>query len=278
MTSVQKIIKYLATAFAIFLSVSIIGGIITALSGISFILSDKDKKEPVGEMTAYPVSEEISSLQINLSAAELIIRNSDNFSVESNHNYITVETNNGKLIIDETETPISIAAKGVTVILNVPENFIFDDVELETGAGHVKIDTLAADVLDITFGAGEAEIESLTANSRAQIDGGVGEITIKDGLLRNLDLDMGVGELTLTSRLEGESDLDYGVGETNLTLLGSPDEYKIKLDKGIGEAKLQGEDMNDDSVYGGGTNRIEIDGGIGELKIEFEEYKTDTVI
>ena len=41
MNSVQKVIKYLAMAFAIFLSVSIIGGIITGLAGVSYILSGK---------------------------------------------------------------------------------------------------------------------------------------------------------------------------------------------------------------------------------------------
>ena len=43
MTSVQKAIKYLAMAFAVFLSVSIIGGIFTGLAGVSFIFSDKEK-------------------------------------------------------------------------------------------------------------------------------------------------------------------------------------------------------------------------------------------
>ena len=71
--------------------------------------------------------------------------------------------------------------------------------------------------------------------------------------------------------MRGKSQLDYGVGETNLTLLGSREDYKIEIDKGIGEAKLEGESMKDDSVYGWGENRIEIDGGIGAIYIEFSE-------
>ena len=48
----------------------------------------------------------------------------------------------------------------------------------------------------------------------------------------------------------------------------------IELDKGIGEARLDGKKMSDDSVYGAGKNFIEIDGGIGELNITFKA-KTD---
>ena len=44
----------------------------------------------------------------------------------------------------------------------------------------------------------------------------------------------------------------------------------IELDKGIGEARLDGKKMSDDSVYGAGKNFIEIDGGIGELCITFK--------
>ena len=135
----------------------------------------------------------------------------------------------------------------------------------------MKIDALSADVLRLSLGAGEAEINNLTANSRADIEGGAGELTINGGMLCNLALDMGVGELTLKSRIEGKSDLNYGIGEANLTLLGHREDYQIELDKGIGEAKLEGENMRDDSVYGAGRNLIEIDGGIGEINIRFLE-------
>lgn len=270
MTSLQKAIKYLAMAFAVFLSVSIIGGICTGLAGVSYIFSDKER-EPAGETQVYPIDGEVSSLSVTLRVADLRIKTADKFSVESNHKYISVSLNDGKLCIDETKKVFSPINNRVTVIVYVPENFVFDDVQIETGAGEVKVDMLSADVLSLSLGAGEAEIKNLTANSRADIDGGAGELTINGGLLRNLELDMGVGELSLKSRIEGKSSLNYGIGEAKLTLLGSREDYQIALDKGIGEATLEGDSMRDDSVYGAGINKIEIDGGIGEIKIRFIE-------
>ena len=270
MNVAQKVIKYLAMAFAIFLSVSIIGGIITGLTGVSYFLSDR-KDEAVGEMQMYPIEGEISSLSVSLSGAELKIKTADKFSVESNHNYISVKSEDGKLCINETKKLFSVHPKGVTVVLNIPEGLIFDDATVETGAGKVKIDSLVADVLELSLGAGEARIKNLTANSRADIDGGAGEINIDGGKLCNLKLDMGVGALTLKSRIEGQSRLDYGIGKTKLTLLGSREDYKIEIDKGIGKAKIAGESMPDDSVYGAGENSIEIDGGIGNLSVDFSE-------
>lgn len=270
MTSIQKVIKYLAMAFAIFLIVNIIGGIIMGLAGVSFIFSDS-YKEPVSEIKIYPIEDEIYSLSVKLSGAEFRIQTADNFSVQSNHKYISVNSENGKLCINETKKLFSFSPKGVTVILYIPEDFVFDDATIETGAGKVKIDFLSTETLKLSLGAGEAEIKNLTADSRADIDGGAGKLTIDGGRLCNLRLDMGVGELTLKSRIEGKSSLDYGIGETKLTLLGTRQDYQIELDKGIGEAKLEGESMQDDSVYGAGKNKIEIDGGIGAITIEFSE-------
>lgn len=276
MTSAQKVMKYLAMAFAIFLSISIIGGIITGLAGVSYILSGRNN-DAVGEMQAYPIEGEIFSLSLSLSEAELKIKTSDKFSVESNHNYISVKSNNGQLCITETKNLFSVYPSGVTVVLNIPEGFVFDNATVETGAGKVEMDALLCDVLNLSLGAGEAEIRNLTTNTRTDIDGGAGKLSIDGGRLSNLKLDMGVGALTLKSRIEGQSYIDYGIGETRLTLLGSREDYQIEIDKGIGEAKLEGESLRDDSVYGTGKNRIEIDGGIGAIHIEFSEDGTQEV-
>lgn len=270
MTSFQKVTKYIAVALAIFLIVTIIGGIITGLTGISYILSDKEI-ESIGEMKDYSIEGEISSLSVNLSGAQLKIKTADKFSVQSNHKYISVKEDDGKLTISEKNKPFSFFTEGVTVVLNVPKDFVFDDAVIDTGAGEVQIDALSCDALELSLGAGKAEIKNLTANSRAEIDGGAGELGIKGGKLCNLKLDIGVGKLKLKSRIEGKSELDYGVGEADLILIGSKEDYKIELDKGIGDAKLSGEDMKDNSVYGSGKNLIEIDGGVGAINIEFSE-------
>ena len=68
MTSLQTVIKYLAIAFAVFLCVSIIVGIVTGLASLSYLISSKNK-EPAAEMQTYPIESEISSLSVDLSAA-----------------------------------------------------------------------------------------------------------------------------------------------------------------------------------------------------------------
>ena len=86
MTSAQRIIKYCALAFAVFLSVSIIGGIISMFVCLTGIFGGDDA---TGEMQSYTVNENIENLDIDISAATLEIKNGKDFSVESNHNSVS---------------------------------------------------------------------------------------------------------------------------------------------------------------------------------------------
>ena len=259
MTTVQKIIKYLAIAFAIFLSISIIAGICSALFTVANLFGANTESEIVNQS----IGSDFTSISVNLSAAELEIKTGDKFTVETNHKYLKCEEKDDILKISETRTLFASHPRGMKVILTIPQDKIFDYVDIRAGAGSVTIDELSSNMLNIDLGAGELTAQILDASDKAEIDGGAGSVTISDGRLNNADIDMGVGELNLTSELSGKSSIDYGVGETNIVLIGEADDYKIELDKGVGEARLDGKKISDDSVYGIGSRHIEIDGSIG---------------
>ena len=276
MTTAQKIIKYCAIAFAVFLIVSIIGGICGAIASISMLCGDEDV---VGEMKSYDVTETVKRLEIDLSGARLTIKTGDRFVVESNHKYLKVETGDSALTIKEDQPAFGFHSEGAQVILTVPEDFTFESVIISAGAGAIKADALLAERLSLDLGAGEVDIETLTATAKASINSGAGELKISGGELADLDLDIGVGEANLKSCLTGDCSIDYGVGELNLTLVGAQEDYCITMDKGLGTAIINGVKMEDDTVYGSGETTVEVDGGVGELKIGFapaaDEKKED---
>lgn len=265
MTTLQKVIKYLAYAFAIFLTVSIIGGILGAVGIFGEFL---DNDNALGELETYSVSDNITELDIEINAADFSVKQSDRFYVESNLKNIKVTDNNGILKIKDTKKTM-LSHKGGTLVLYLPKNIILKKADIITGAGRVDVDTLSSDSLELELGAGEVKINSLTATKSADIDGGAGKITISDGSLCNLDLDMGVGQLNLKSALVGNSELDLGIGETNLTLVGNKDDYSIKTEKGIGSITIDGKKTQD--FNSNGKNRVEINGGVGEINVSFEK-------
>lgn len=267
MTQFQKIVKYLATAFAIFLSVCIIGGACTVFASIYMLFIQPEK--PVIDATNHTFTTEITKLDIDVNAANLSITVGEDFSVKSNIENLDVKENNGKVKIYEPKRFLP-NSNGVNLDITIPTFNSLEEVKIETKAGKVDIEQLYADKIDFIFGAGEVKIGDLVAYDKADIDGGAGAITIDDSELNSIEFDMGVGELNLTGKLTGRNKFNFGVGEANINLEGTKEDYSFKIDKGIGDARIEDVKLKDDSVYGAGNNYIDIDGGIGAINIKFK--------
>lgn len=270
MTTLQKVIKYLAIAFAIFLTVTIIGGILSAVGLFGGLFAWDAATE---EMKTYSVTSEIHSLNIQINAADLYIKESEAFSVESNLKYLKVEEKGDVLIIEETKK-FSGSYNDAVLTICVPAGTVFDKTDLTTGAGRLTIETLSSGTLDFVLGAGDVSINSLIATKSADIEGGAGRITISSGALKDLDLEMGVGQLNLTSVLTGDCQMDLGIGESNITLIGDKNDYKFDLEKGLGNISVDGKNVSDFGSSGNGVNKVEINGGIGAINVKFMEDDT----
>ena len=274
MTTLQKVIKYLALAFAIFLTVSIVGGILSAVGLLGSLFSNDDAEwgDVIGETKTYTVSSEISDLNIQINAADFYIKEGNSFSVESNLKNLEVDEKNGCLTLkDLTKIKLngSNAYENAVLTIYVPVGTVFDNVNIKTGAGRFTVDSLSAASIGFELGAGDVTISKLIAEKSANIEGGAGRITISDGAIKNLDLEMGLGQLNLTSALTGDCNLDSGVGEMNVTLLGSKDDYELDIEKGIGNITVDGKNVTDFGSSGNGTNEVDIHGGVGAINVRF---------
>ncbi len=278
MTSVQKMIKYAAMAFAIFLIVNIISAIIIGLYTLGNVFGlvsstnetiTEDLKVISGEIY------EISTLKINVGFTNLYIKTGEKFRVETNNSNISYKENNGSVIIKEkTSKWLNInhnTENSLTVYL--PKDMkALDEVKIENGAGTVNIDSLETQRLYLEVGAGKVHIEDIIATQEAKIDGGAGKIEIKSGKINNLDLNMGVGETIIQAEITGKSDIDAGIGNLEISLYGDKEDYKIDSNKGLGKIKIDNRDVTgDDLSFGYGENYIKIDGGVGNITVDFEQ-------
>ncbi len=218
----------------------------------------------------YEITSDIHSLDIQINAADFKIELGDEFSVESNLKYLSVSEKDDVLTITDEAKSNSNYSNAI-LTLYVPNGIVFDDVYITSGAAKLTVDTLSANSLELKLGAGDVRFESLNASSNADIKGGAGQITIASGTLNDLTLEMGMGELDLSVALLGNSDLKLGVGESNLTLIGSKDDYKVDIKKGLGSIFVDGKNVSDYDSSGNGQSHIHIEGGIGAAHIVFRE-------
>ena len=192
MTTAQKVIKYLALSFAIFLIVTIISGILGALYALSGVLGlQKEDKKIKDEMSMINFeNSEVATLDIDVAFTNLIIKTGDVLLAETNNEDINCKQNNQNLQINEKQHSLFSGNDKGDLIIYIPENLEFEKVKINAGIGSLelnilgnkKIYTIKADkgigsikidgkevADDVTYGDGKNTIK---------IDGGIGSINV----------------------------------------------------------------------------------------------------
>lgn len=268
MTAFQKTVKYLSLTLAILLAVSIIVGVVGAIGGLVFMNNNKLLDENI----EIRIDGEVYDLDIDLGGARLTIAVGEAYSVSTNIDGIKVENDRGTLKIKQKTQHFNFSYNEIgEVVLTIPQSATFNEISLDMGAGDIRSCPLTCKHADIDLGAGDARFDALTVFENAEIDTGAGRFTVSDGAIHDLELDHGVGEANITSSLSGECSIDGGVGALNLRVLGVESEYTLKLSTGIGSLRVSGTHLRGDQTLGNGRNVISISGGVGDIRVDFSD-------
>lgn len=270
MTEGQKIIKYLAIAFAVFLIISIFSAIFWTISSVSILLGlSKENSVNMENMQVIATDTNVNNLKIELNFTNLEIKRGSEFRVETNNSKISYKNKNGNVLIEEKNNFLNFGDMEKTIlVIYIPDNMeTLNKVEIESGANTAIIKDLQLKEFDFEQGAGEVSLENLTVSGNANIDGGTGKMNVLSSTLNNLDLSLGVGEFSFNGKLTGNNEIDAGIGNVNITLTDGLENYRIKASKGIGDVKIGNDRIASNTTYGNGTTLIDVDGGIGSILI-----------
>lgn len=275
MTTTQKIIKYLAIAFALFLVISIFS-IIFGLSReiISSINSDKKDSKLLEEYTTISNNvNNIESFKIDISNDNIKIKEGEKFEVKTNDPDVKFYHENSKVKIKTDKTfswHLSNSSRG-TIIIYLPNESNISELDLNLGAGKIDIDKIFVETLLMDLGAGTMAAKEINVYEKATINGGAGNINIYSGTINNLNLKLGAGNASIQSDLTGSNTLTTGVGKLNLGLSQSKDNYKFDISKGLGNIILNDFDVSEDILIGDGETKIKISGAVGNIIINTAE-------
>lgn len=275
MTTTQKIIKYLAIAFALFLVISIFS-IIFGLGHeiISSINSYKKDSKLLEEYTTISNNvNNIESFKIDISNDDIEIKEGEKFEVKTNDPDVKFYHENSKVKIKTDKTfswHLSNSSRG-TIIIYLPNEFNISELDLNLGAGKIDIDKIFVETLLMDLGAGTMTAKEINVYEKATINGGAGNINIYSGTINNLNLKLGAGNASIESDLTGSNTLTTGVGKLNLGLSRSKDNYKFDISKGLGNIILNDFDVSEDILIGDGETKIKISGAVGNIIINTAE-------
>lgn len=271
MTTIQKIVKYLAIALALFIIFNIFYGAIELtkiiVTSVSNEINNKEELKEGYNIISNDILE-INTLKIFNDNDNIEIKVGDSFKVITNDLNVKYNYENGTSTIS-SESDLNLIKKNRgNIIIYIPDNYNINNVELHFGAGKLEIEKLLVNELIMELGAGKVNIDNLSVLSSAKITGGAGNIKIEDCIFNNLILKLGIGNTKIVGNLLGDNSITTGVGKLSLDLTNNLDNYSFTINKGIGTIKIDDNEVfNSNSLIGNGVNKISINGGIGNVDI-----------
>lgn len=192
---------------------------------------------------------DIRKLDIEIGGAELIIQEGDAFllEVKGTNNYKD-KVKNGVWNIEHT----SIGGSNIQFIVTIPEGYVFEDVDIECGAGVSRVEGLSTAKLDVETGAGEIVFNDLAVTQSSDFEVGLGVIEVSGG------------------DLQGKVKISCGMGSASFAI-GIPDDFGYRVECGAGSVHLNGESFSglgvDRSHNTNAATVYDIECGMGSVEV-----------
>ena len=228
--------------------------------------------------TLYPDTDAvIKELKIELGGGSFETRTSDTgeFYVKtSGMDKIQVYEEKGVLHIKSVNTRVKLTSNYGKVIFYVPENYYYEGVEIELGAGEMTFDDLNAKKVSLEVGAGVIRCKSISAQE-LEASVGMGQIELSKMDVDKLEAEVGMGEFVGSGVINNNGKLECSMGNVELTLDGSSQDYNYRLEAAAGNV-----DIGRDSFSGLATDRridnnaastLEIECSMGNISVKFTE-------
>lgn len=289
MNGLQKVIKYCAMAFAVFLSVVILGtiisvvvGVTTGIAGVNFLLDDDKERINLSEEYSLEEARElgITSILVDCSA-EIVVQPGEELSIEAvdvTEDY-EIRQNNGRFSIVQDRPEIKIGfwfddiSEQEKVVVTIPAELSMEKIEIKSGSGEVTVKDLMTENrimlenLSIDSGSGRVILENVDAD-RLYVDSGSGMVTLAGARLSETEINSGSGGVAIDASALGKLLLNTGSGGVHMDNVEARD---AEVDTGSGRVSYVGVLTGTcEFETGSGTLTLRLDGKEEDYKVKAE--------
>lgn len=157
--------------------------------------------------------------------------------------------------------------------LYVPMDIILEEVNIDLGAGQMKLDNLKTKDMEVDMGAGQILSDGLQAE-KVSISVGAGEIVLDEVQVKDVQAEVGAGNCEIKGNVTGDIEAECAMGNMTFVLEGSEQDfnYEIQCVTGnitIGNSEYSGVSQ-EQSIHNNATRNMELECAMGNVEVEFE--------
>lgn len=160
------------------------------------------------------------------------------------------------------------------ITLYVPVNYVFDEVELEIGAGILEMGNLQATKVALETGAGEITADTIQCEEFV-VSVGMGECVVKEITAKSLEGDVGAGNLEFAKVTADLIEMECSMGNLEMEVTGAKEDYNYNIECGMGNLELGNETYSgiaqEKQVDNGSAKTMDIECAMGNVEISFTD-------
>ena len=231
-----------------------------------------------GNVEKYSLGSDIDSLDIEVGGCtfETAVSGDDCF-------YIEVEKA-GKFqayvedkVLYVLETPSSRRLNDIgecEITFYIPEGKAFHKMDIELGAGSMKLKNLHADEVSLSVGAGRITVNGIQADS-LDASVGMGQMELREFDTEKLDAEIGMGELIADGNIRKEAMIECAMGNIEMDIKGSQKDFNYEVEGAMGNISIgrdsYGGFASERTIDNNADKVIDISGSMGNISLEFTE-------
>lgn len=255
------------------------------LSGEYFEIEDEDTaiaevfKEEGGEEIFRGRIENLQDLSLTMGGGIVTViaseRNDVRICVNSQYlDVVVVHDDEEELEVEVMQKKVKLLEDTPILTVQVPEQFIWNELDIELMAGQLVAEELYASEISVTVQAGKVDIESMGATEvDLEVQAGAVKVGYLDAVNADISCDAGAIDIN-DGAVDKEADITCNAGAIKAKFYGNPDDYSYELQASLGRISLNGEEYSGISgtkIKGNGTGKFDVSCNVGAIELTVEE-------
>ena len=232
-----------------------------------------------GDVSKYSLGTDVKDLDIEVGGCvlETKLSNDNSFYIEVEKAYkFQGYVEDDTLYIRASNGAQTWNRMGSCVItLYMPEDFFFESVDVEMGAGVLEFSDLRAGDISLEAGAGQIVIENIQSNV-LDLEIGAGEIRLENMVVwGELSAEIGMGNFEANGSVMVNASIQCSMGNVYLELAGGEQEYNYDIECAMGNIDLGNRSYSglakETNIDNGAGVTIELQCAMGNITVSFAD-------
>lgn len=162
--------------------------------------------------------------------------------------------------------------------LYLPKNVVYEEIDMELGAGIGEMADLQAVSMDISMGAGQLKAANIIC-TRLEAEVGAGEMVLTDcQVAEEAEFSIGAGILKASGAFLGDVDVECAVGTAELKVKGQYEDFNYEVECSMGTVKIGGGTFgglsSERTVDNNAPKDMKLECAMGGIHVKFSENES----